>query len=192
MRCSPRRPTTDRRADAEGGPRGHARPGARTRSRRSRRWSRLAPEFLRARYSLVSNLVQAKQIDRAAEQSDAVKKMAPNDPRTLLLAKRSWRSRAATRRWRSTRSRSRFRRRPSICPRATFPGSSTSSAARTRRRGFAAHGGREGAGGRRRAVACWRRRTCGVGRPHEGAGDARAGASACTDRPGAACGWPPK
>ncbi len=42
-----------------------------------------APNFLPARYTLVANLVQAKQIDRAAKETDALKKIAPNSYRTL-------------------------------------------------------------------------------------------------------------
>jgi len=42
-----------------------------------------APNFLPARYTLVANLIQVKEIDRAAEETDALKKMAPGNYRTL-------------------------------------------------------------------------------------------------------------
>lgn len=40
------------------------------------------PALVRARYALVSSLVRNKQLDKAAEQVDQLKKAAPNDPRT--------------------------------------------------------------------------------------------------------------
>lgn len=40
------------------------------------------PELLRARYSLISALIQSGEVDKASAQVDLVKKVAPGDPRT--------------------------------------------------------------------------------------------------------------
>ncbi|MEO8753237.1 MAG: tetratricopeptide repeat protein, partial [Casimicrobiaceae bacterium] len=43
----------------------------------------LRPDTIRARYGLISGLVQSKELDKAALQVEEVKKLAPTDPRTL-------------------------------------------------------------------------------------------------------------
>ena len=181
-----------RSADVERRARDGAGQARRRRSQRCERAVDAQPGLVRAallRWS--SNCIQARQLDKAAAQVDALKKLRPHDPRTLYADRAASRSRAATTPRRSRRCRSRSRSRRTTCRRAISPASSTCSSAhmpppRSRCARCVAQ-----APGRRRCRAWrWRRRQPAPRPGGAGAGDAGAGAARAPDNPGAAARWP--